>query len=169
MPVAYAGRNVLVRAYVDRVEIAAGERIIASHHRCYERGRDIMDPYHYVPALLRKPRAFHQARAVRRYPWPETFLQALAFLEERHVDGQGVKEFLRILALRDQVGERRLGEALKLALRYRCVGADAVRHLLHQMETTWQPPLPLDAVPLELNLKVPVRDLSQYNLLLSRS
>jgi len=61
------------------------------------------------------------------------------------------------------------GEALDLALRYRCVGADAVRHLLHRMETTWQPPLPLDTVPQELNLKVPMRDLSQYNLLLGRA
>ena len=169
VPAAYAGRNVMVRAYVDRVEIAGGERVVASHRRRYERGRDVLDPYHYVPALLRKPRAFHQARAVRRYPWPQAFRQALAFLEERHPDGGGVKEFLRILALKEQVGERRLGEALELALRYRCVGADAVRHLLHRMETTWQPPLPLDTVPLELNLKIPVRDLSQYNLLLSRS
>lgn len=90
---------------------------------CYERGRDIVDPYHYLPALLQKPRAFHQARAVRRYPWPPSFRQALAFLEERHPDGRGVREFLRILTLKDQVGERRLSEALDLALRYRCVGA----------------------------------------------
>jgi len=169
VPAAYAGRNVMVRAYVDRVEIAASERVVASHRRCYQRGQDVLDPYHYVQALLHKPRAFHQARAVRRYPWPRSFREALAFLEERHPDGRGVKEFLRILALKEQVGERRLSEALELALRYRCVGADAVRHLLHQMETTWQPPLPLDALPLELNLKIPVRDLSQYNLLLSRS
>jgi transposase len=169
VPTAYAGRNVLVRAYVERVEIAAGERIVASHRRSYERGQDVLDPYHYIPALLQKPRAFHQARAMRRYPWPETFRQALSFLEERHPDGRGAKEFLRILALQEQVGERRLGDALELALRYRCVGADAVRHLLHRMETTWQPPLPLDAVPLGLTLTVPARDLSQYNQLLSRT
>jgi transposase len=167
VPTAYAGRNVLVRAYVERVEIAVGERVVASHRRSYERGQDVMDPYHYVPALLKKPRAFHQARAVRRYPWPETFRQALSFLEERHPDGRGVKEFLRILALKEQVGERRLSDALELALRYRCVGADAVRHLLHRMETNWQTPLPLDTVPLGLALTVPVRDLSQYNKLLS--
>ena len=93
-----------------------------------------MDPYHYLPALLRKPRAFHQARAVRGYPWPAAFRQALAFLEERHPDGHGVKEFLRILTLKDQVGEEQLSRALELALNYRCVAMDAVRHLLHRME-----------------------------------
>ena len=167
VPTAYAGRNVLVRAYVDRVEIAAGERIVACHRRSYEHGQDILDPYHYLPVLLHKPRAFHQARAVRRYPWPPAFRQALAFLEERYPDGRGVKEFLRILALKEQVGERRLNEALELAIRYRCVGVDAVRQLLHRIETTWQTPLPLENVPLGLSLRVPVRDLSQYNLLLT--
>ena len=168
VPAAFAGRNVLVRAYVDRVEIACGDRVVASHQRCYHRGRDVMDPYHYLPALLRKPRAFHQARAVRGYPWPAAFRQALAFLEERHPDGHGVKEFLRILTLKDQVGEERLSRALELALQYRCVAVDAVRHLLHQMENPWQPPLPLDLASLGIvSPTVPVADPSQYNRLLS--
>ena len=63
-----------------------------------------MDPYDYLPVLLRKPRAFHQARAVRSYPLPPTFRQAFVFLKERHPDGRGIKEFLRILTLKDQVG-----------------------------------------------------------------
>ena len=166
-PAIYARRKVIVRASVDLVEIGFRDKVIASHPRSYEHGQDILDPYHYLPVLLRKPRAFRQARPVRAYPWPPAFRQALAFLEERYPDGQGVKEYIRILALKEQVGEKRLSEAVELALRYRCVGADAVRHLLHQMETTWQPPLPLDTVPLELALKVPVRDVSQYNRLLA--
>ena len=168
VPAAFVGRNVLVRAYVDRVEIACGDRVVASHQRCYQRGRDVLDPYHYLPALLRKPRAFHQARAVRGYPWPASFRQALAFLEERHPDGHGVKEFLRILTLKNQVGEERLSRALELALQYRCVALDAVRHLLHRMESSWQPPLPLDLASLGMiSPTVPVSDPSQYNRLLS--
>ncbi|HLE82103.1 MAG TPA: hypothetical protein VJA25_12510 [Dehalococcoidia bacterium] len=62
VPAAYAGRNVMLHAYVDRVEIAAGDRAIAYHRRCYERGRDVLDPYHYVPALLQKPRFFIRRR-----------------------------------------------------------------------------------------------------------
>ena len=168
VPAAFAGRQVLVRAYVDRVEIAFADRIVASHQRCYRRGRDVMDPYHYLPVLLRKPRAFHQARAFRNYPWPPAFRQALAFLEERHPDDQGIKEFLRILALKDQVGEERLSRALELALQYRCVAADVVRHLLHRMESNWQPPLPLDLTTAGLpSPQVALADPSQYNRLLS--
>ena len=96
------------------------------------------------------------------------FRQALAFLEERYPDGQGVKEYVRILALKEQVGEKRLAEAVESALRYRCVGVDAVRHLLHQMEHPWQQPLPLVALPASLAAyQPPARDLSQYNRLLA--
>ena len=105
---------------------------------------------------------------MRNYPWPPTFRQALAFLEERHPDGRGIKEFLRILTLKDQVGEERLSRALELALQYRCVAADAVRHLLHRMESTWQPPLPLDLTTVGLaSPQVSLADPSQYNRLLS--
>ena len=104
---------------------------------------------------------------MRAYPWPPVFRQALAFLEERYPDGQGVKEWVRILTLKEQVGEQRLGEALELALSYRCVGLDAVRHLLHQMENPWQQPLPLVALsPGLAAFAVSPRDLSQYNRLL---
>jgi len=43
-----------------------------------------------------------------------------------------------------------------------------VRHLLHQMESPWQQPLPLAAMPAGLAaIAVPARDLSQYNRLLA--
>ncbi len=66
------------------------------------------------------------------------------------------------------MGEERLSRALELALQYRCVAADAVRHLLHRMESTWQPPLPLDLTTLGLaSPQVALADPSQYNRLLS--
>ena len=117
---------------------------------------------------VRKPRALSQGRAVRSYPWPPTFRQALAFLEERHPDGRGIKEFLQILTLKDQVGEERLSRALELALQYRCVAVYAVRHLLHRMESPWQTPLPLDLTTSGLpSPEVAPADPSKYNRLLS--
>jgi hypothetical protein len=169
VPAGYASRNVLLRAYVDRVDIAHGERVIASHPRSYGRGQDILDPYHYVPVLQVKPGAFHHAKAVRRYPWPPVFRRALAFLEERHPDGKGVREFLRILALKEEAGEERLGQALELALRHRCLAADAVRHLLHQLEAPRQEPPRLDLRALRVVAPaVPVRDVTLYNQLLRK-
>jgi hypothetical protein len=97
------------------------------------------------------------------------FRRALAFLEERHPDGQGVREFLRILALKEEAGEEKLGQALELALRYHCLAADAVRHLLHQLETPKQEPPRLDLRSLRVIAPmVPVRDVTLYNQLLGK-
>lgn len=168
VPVAYAGRNLLLRAFVDRVELTHNGRTIARHRRSYEHGQDVLDPYHFLPALLRKPGAFHQARAVRQHRWRPEFQEALARLEERYPDGAGTKEFLRILALQAEVGEERLGEALRLALRYGCLRADAVRHLLHYLSAPRTPPPRLDLAALGLVApSVPVRDVSLYNQLLA--
>ena len=160
VPSGYAGRKVILRAYVDRVDIGQGERIIARHARCYGRGQDILDPYHYVPVLQVKPGAFHHAKAVRHYPWPPVFRQALAFLEERHPDGTGVREFLRILALKEEIGEERLGQAVELALHYRCLAADAVRHLVHQMDTPRCEPPRLDLHALGVAAPRPCRSVT---------
>ena len=62
VPAAFAGRQVLVRAYVDRVEIAFADRIVASHQRCYRRGRDVMDPYLAVTLGLAACRQGHRVR-----------------------------------------------------------------------------------------------------------
>jgi hypothetical protein len=57
VPVAYAHREVMVNGYVDRVEIACGTTVIASHPRSYERGAVIYEPLHYLPLLEQKPGA----------------------------------------------------------------------------------------------------------------
>jgi len=49
------------------VEIAAGDKVIATHPRCYEREQDILDPFHYLPLLMTKPGAFDHAKALREW------------------------------------------------------------------------------------------------------
>jgi len=73
-------------------------------------------------------------------------------------------------AAEEEVGEERLGEALRLALRYGCLRADAVRHLLHYLSTprTPAPRMDLRALGLEAP-SVPMRDVAVYNQLLART
>jgi hypothetical protein len=59
VPTAYGHREVLVRGYVDRVEISCGAETIARHVRSYEREDFVFDPLHYL-ALL-EPGALDQA------------------------------------------------------------------------------------------------------------
>jgi transposase len=79
VPAGYAGRNVLLRAYVDRVDIAHGERIIASHRRTYGHGQDILDPYHYVPVLLPPT----TVSSLRKPPAPTSLMSGICWLSLR--------------------------------------------------------------------------------------
>ena len=60
-PAAHAHKKVMVKGYVDRVEIALGAEIVARHRRSYVRGDVVYDPLHY----LSLPVVIHAARMNR--------------------------------------------------------------------------------------------------------
>jgi len=53
VPVERASNVLLLRAFVDRVEITDGTRVVAVHERCYGREQDVLDVFHYLPLLKR--------------------------------------------------------------------------------------------------------------------
>ena len=61
-PTMHAHKKVMVKGYVDRVEIALGAEIVARHRRSYVRGDVVYDPLHYLSLLEKKPGALDQAR-----------------------------------------------------------------------------------------------------------
>ena len=61
VPTAYGHRAVLIRGYVDRVEIVCGSEQIACHRRSYAREDFVFDPLHYLALLEQKPGALDQA------------------------------------------------------------------------------------------------------------
>jgi transposase len=61
VPVAYAHRDVMVRAYVDDVVITSGGDEIARHRRSYEAADFVFDPLHYLALLEQKVAALDQA------------------------------------------------------------------------------------------------------------
>ena len=52
VPVEYGLSQLMLHAYAWKVDIACGDRVIASHQRCYGKGEDIMKVEHYLPLLL---------------------------------------------------------------------------------------------------------------------
>ena len=64
VPTAYGHRAVMIRGYVDRVEIVCGSEQIARHRRSYAREDFVFDPLHYLAALERS-----RVRSTRRRRW----------------------------------------------------------------------------------------------------
>jgi transposase len=71
VPCEYAGKAVSVRIYAQRVELACEGRVVCEHKRCFEKGRYILNPLHYLPLLERKPGALRNGRPFLEWQLPE--------------------------------------------------------------------------------------------------
>lgn len=101
VPVAYAGRQLVLQAYPFHIKVLALDQVIAEHPRCFKREQAVYDPLHYLPLLVQRPGAFEHAAPLRRWrsQWPSIYETLLAKLQTRYPDGQGLREFLHILKL----------------------------------------------------------------------
>ena len=132
VPAAKAQPHLVLKAYPFRVDILYLEDVIASHARCYERHQDIFNPLHYLPLLEQRPGAFQHAKPVRRWreTWPPAYERLLAKLQ---TEGQGVREFVRILRLHEKYPAHLVEQAVAQALEYGCIHADGVELCLRQL------------------------------------
>ncbi|MGH8057798.1 MAG: IS21 family transposase [Candidatus Entotheonellia bacterium] len=146
VPAEQAYRQLVMKAYPFRLEILHLEQVIASHPRCYAREQDIFDPLHYLPLLEQRPGAFDHAKPIRRWRegWPPIYEQLLARLRADGRDGQGVREFVRILRLHREHPAEQVEQAIELALGYGCLQADGVALCLHQLQHPTPPVSSLD-------------------------
>jgi hypothetical protein len=121
-----------LNAYAWKVEIACSERVIATHQRSYEKGKDLLKIEHYLPLLIKRPGAFPYAKPVRHWfasgP-PEVYQEFLELLS-CHGEGEGVRAFLQVLSLGQRYGRENLEEAMKQALLEKRVDLERVRQLV---------------------------------------
>jgi transposase len=70
VPCELAGQKVSARLYPSRVNIAAGDTIVASHERLSDRGRVSYDWQHYIALVQRKPGALRNGAPFADLPAP---------------------------------------------------------------------------------------------------
>jgi transposase len=129
VPVAYAHREVMVKGYVDRVEIACGATVVANHPRSYEPGAVIYEPLHYLPLLEQKPGALDQAAPLRGWQLDPAFDELCRLMQARF-GHRGKREYIQVLRLLEDFPEAQVAAAVRDAVRRRLIGFDAVKHLL---------------------------------------
>src|SRR5439155_5360822 len=64
------GRPVEIQAYAERIIIRQEGAIVGDHARRFGRGETIYDPWHYVPALARKPGPLRNGAPFKDWPLP---------------------------------------------------------------------------------------------------
>jgi len=135
IPVEFGTAKLNLHAYVWRVEVACGDRVIASHERCYQKGQDILNIDHYLPLLIQRPGAFPYAKPVRQWKMPEVYREFLEALCKRS-NGSGVREFLQVLVLGRTYGRENLELAMTQALSENRADAERVRQLVDRTNFT---------------------------------
>jgi len=150
VPADKAYRNLVIKAYPFRVDILHLNGVIASHPRSYGREQDVLDPLHYLPLLEQRPGAFEHAKPLRRWrkEWPPVYERFLERLQEQGMNGQGIREFVRVLKLHRDHPARMVTQAVEQALEYGCIHADGVELCLRQLLAPDAPPISLSWVDL---------------------
>lgn len=169
VPVESAHEALMLRAYVDRIEISTGTEVIATHPRCWGREQDILNPHHYLSLLAQRPRAFYHAQAIRqwRQTWPAIFDIYWQTLKQRYESTQATRLFIEVLQLGQTYPESVLAETLEEALERHCFTLAGMRELLRRRVES---PLPaaaqLSDYPHLAEIQVTTPNLQQFNQLL---
>ncbi len=157
------GQPVQVQAYADRVVIRLDGEIVGEHARRFGRDKTAYNPWHYVPALARKPGALRNGAPFKDWELPP----ALAGVR-RHLAGHddGDRQFVAILAAVLEDGLAAVEAACTEALAAGLASRDVILNILSRGRDGPRPPA--ITTPARLTLAVePIADCTRYDRLRS--
>jgi transposase len=166
VPVRWAHHPTVVRAYVDRVVLCHQGREVAEHRRRWGREGVSYDPVHYLALLERKPGALDFARPLQGWELPGCF-EALRRRPEAERDGEGTREYIRVLLLLERHPLGRLAAAVEAGLRARAHSRDAIAQFLLPREDWRATTFSLDGREHLRHVVVAQTDVAAYRALLA--
>ena len=143
VPVRYAHHPVVVKGYVERVEVCHREEEVAEHGRLWGKEGVSFDPVHYVALLERKPGALDHARPLEDWDLPEDF-DVLRRRLEAEGAAEGTREYIRVLRLLETHSLRDLERAVARGLRRGALTRDAIAQFFLPPEEPRAPTFRLD-------------------------
>jgi transposase len=129
VPTRYGHQEVLVKGYVERVEIACRGETIAVHVRSYGTADFVCNPLHYLALLEHKSRALEQAAPLDGWRLADC-IHRLRRLMEARMGNAGRREFIQVLRLMESFHQHQVEHAVTEALRLGAISFDAVKMLL---------------------------------------
>ena len=161
VPAEFAGQRVSLRAWADRIGVVADGRVVAEHARCFSRERLLLDPWHYLPVLEKKPGALRHGAPFQDWALPAPLAAVKARLMQ---PPQGDRAFVEILLALQEHGMERVSVACELALEHRTVTAPVILNHVHRLAS---PVRPVTQVPTSLTLQTaPAANCQRYDSLL---
>jgi hypothetical protein len=165
VPVRYAHHPVVVKGYVERVEVCHREEEIAEHGRLWGKEGVSFDPVHYLALLERKPGALDHARPLDGWDLPEDFAVLRRRLEAEGA-GQGTREYIRVLRLLETHSLRDLARAVARGMRKGALTRDAIAQFLLPAEEPRASTFRLDGREHLRDVQVAQSDVAAYRALM---
>jgi len=165
-PVRWAHHPVLIKSFVDRIELWCEQERVATHTRCYKKGQFRLEPFHYLMLLKTKPGSLDNARAFKGQPWGEDFDRLRRELEYRY-DGEGTRKFIDVLLLFGQYPEKDVKQAVTLCVRRRAFSDEAILGVLRNEPVSPSRRLDLSHRPELCQVGDGIRSASVYDQLVS--
>ena len=136
VPAEFAGQRVSLRAWADRIGVVADGRVVAEHARCFSRERLLLDPWHYLSVLEKKPGALRHGAPFQHWELPAPLAAVKARLMQTP---QGDRAFVEILLALQEHGMERVSVACELALEHRTVTAPVILNHVHRLASPIRP------------------------------
>lgn len=166
VPRACAFQTVMVKGYLDRIDVVAGGDVVARHRRSYGRDEQILDPLHYLAALGRRPAALDHAPVLRDWQLAACFTQLREALEKRHGKSAGARQFVRVLQLLSEHPMQRVQAVVEVCLVKNDIDAERIAVQVRRRAELDSTTPKLEAIPL-CHYQVPRPELSRYDELLT--
>jgi transposase len=169
VPVRYAHHSVLAKGYTDRVVLCHKQEQVAQHRRSWGREGLFFDWVHYLPLLERKPGSLDHALPLSNVELPECFeILHRRLKREAESEGEGTRQYIRVLRLIEVHGLSKVAEAVTKGLRVGAHTRDSIAQFLIP-QPPWKPStFRLDGREHLQLVKVARPDLSAYQALLSQ-
>ena len=133
VPAEYVNSTVLVKGYADEVLISCEGKSIAGHRRRYGYKQQVLNPYHYLGVLARKPGALRDGLPFKNWKLPSVFNDYRRLLKEKYPD-DGDRYFARTLILLKDWPLRDVTEAVDKATSLGVLGDSYILRLLRQRD-----------------------------------
>jgi len=135
VPSEYAHHPVVVKGYIERVDVFYKDKLIATHQRLWQKEGVVFNPVHYLAVLEGKPGALDHARPLEDWQLPESFPLLRRRMEGKEkFHGAGTREYIKTLRLLEKYPLSRLTRAVKKAVGMEIYTRDAVAQLLFPRE-----------------------------------
>ena len=158
VPCEYAGQRIGARLYPERIDIAQGETIIASHVRLVNSGQVLYDWRHYIPLVERKPGALRNGAPFADMP------DALQRLRKGLLKREGGDRVMaKVLSFVPLYGLEAVLVAVNLVLESEVLSAEHIENVLSRI---LHPAVPIQSVETTLVVETPpLADTGRYDRL----